>query len=86
MRTSVKTLPMKPVGPHGQNDPFSRSNDPRSKILTSSSEQVNPHFVDFRVLYSMNFWVIWNSKLIFDKILPGRPLRSYLRRQLTITA
>ncbi|KAG5569105.1 hypothetical protein H5410_058871 [Solanum commersonii] len=29
-RTSVKTLPVKPVGPHGQNSPFLRSNDPRS--------------------------------------------------------
>ncbi|KAG5568909.1 hypothetical protein H5410_064072 [Solanum commersonii] len=28
--TSVKTLPMKPVGPNIQNGPFSKSNDPRA--------------------------------------------------------
>ncbi|KAG5593549.1 hypothetical protein H5410_044063 [Solanum commersonii] len=29
--TSIKTLPMEPVGPHGQNDLFLRSNDLRSR-------------------------------------------------------
>ncbi|KAG5598147.1 hypothetical protein H5410_039379 [Solanum commersonii] len=28
----VNTLSMEPVGPHGQNDPFSRSNDPRDVL------------------------------------------------------
>jgi len=27
-RTSIKTLSMEPVDPHGQNGPFSRSNEP----------------------------------------------------------
>ncbi|KAG5574363.1 hypothetical protein H5410_054497 [Solanum commersonii] len=29
--TSVKTLVIMPVGPHGQNGPLSRSNEPRSR-------------------------------------------------------
>uniref|UniRef100_M1AVU6 Uncharacterized protein n=1 Tax=Solanum tuberosum TaxID=4113 RepID=M1AVU6_SOLTU len=33
--TIIKTLAMEPVGPHGQNDSFSRSNAPRSRIRTS---------------------------------------------------
>ena len=40
--TSVNTLAMQPVGHHGQSDPFSRSNEPRSAHT--------PHLDDFRVL------------------------------------
>ena len=40
--TSVKTLSMQSVGPHGPYDPFWRSNEPRSEHT--------PHFDDFRVL------------------------------------
>ncbi|KAG5569106.1 hypothetical protein H5410_058872 [Solanum commersonii] len=35
--TSVKTLPMEPIGPYGQNVPFSRSNDLQSRILPGRS-------------------------------------------------
>ncbi|TMW95314.1 hypothetical protein EJD97_009091, partial [Solanum chilense] len=44
------TLYMTTVGPHGQSDPFTRSNEPRSAHT--------PHFNDFRVLYQTIFWVI----------------------------
>ena len=40
--TSVKTLSMHPVGPHGPSDPFWRSNEPRSEHT--------PHFDDFHGL------------------------------------
>ncbi|KAG5568913.1 hypothetical protein H5410_064076 [Solanum commersonii] len=33
--TSVKTLSIEPIGTHGQNNLFSRLNDPRSRISTS---------------------------------------------------
>ncbi|KAG5582369.1 hypothetical protein H5410_052996 [Solanum commersonii] len=39
--TSVKTLEMEPVGPDGQNDPFSRSNKSRSLKA--------PHFAHFHL-------------------------------------
>ncbi|KAG5578673.1 hypothetical protein H5410_049300, partial [Solanum commersonii] len=145
--TSVRTLPMEPVGPNGQNIPFSRANDPRSNWtfvetlagepvglhgqkgpfsrsidlqsscpswpkrpifkIKRSPEQVNPHFDDFYFTYganwpsrpkrsifkverspkqSMDFLVIWNSDLIYAKILPGRQLRPYLWSQLALTA
>jgi len=34
----------------------------------------------------MDFLVIQNYDVIFAKILPGRPLRPYLRSQLALTA
>ena len=40
--TSVKTLSLQPVGPHGQSDPFSRSNEPWSVHTL--------HLEDFRVV------------------------------------
>ena len=40
--TSVKTISMLPVGPHGSSDPFWRSNKPQNEHT--------PHFDDFRVL------------------------------------
>ena len=40
--TSVKTLSMHPVGPHGRSDRFWRSNEPRIEHT--------PYFDDFRVL------------------------------------
>ncbi|KAG5569112.1 hypothetical protein H5410_058878 [Solanum commersonii] len=33
--TSVKTLVVEPVGLDGQNDPFSRSNEPQSRIIVT---------------------------------------------------
>ncbi|KAG5574364.1 hypothetical protein H5410_054498 [Solanum commersonii] len=35
MLTSVKTLVMELVGPHDKNGPFSMSNEPQTRILTS---------------------------------------------------
>ena len=40
--TSVKTLSMHPIGPHGSSDPFWRSNE--------SCSEHTPHFDNFRVL------------------------------------
>ena len=45
--TSIKTLSMQPVGHHGQSDPFSRSNEPRSAHT--------PYLDDF-VFYSKPFF------------------------------
>ncbi|KAG5568921.1 hypothetical protein H5410_064084 [Solanum commersonii] len=44
--TSIKRLPLETVGPHGQNGPFSRSNDPRSSwtsVKTLPMEPVGCH-------------------------------------------
>ncbi|KAG5574357.1 hypothetical protein H5410_054491 [Solanum commersonii] len=97
--TSVKTLPIDLVGPHDQNNPFSRSNDPQSsqkfnwtsvKNLLLSQWTSGPKRSIFNVKRSpeesMDFFVIWNSDLIFAKILPRRPLRPYLWIQLALTA
>ncbi|KAG5607806.1 hypothetical protein H5410_029298 [Solanum commersonii] len=40
--TFIKTLIMEPVNQHGQNGPFTRCNEPRSRLT--------PHFADFQVL------------------------------------
>ncbi|KAG5569109.1 hypothetical protein H5410_058875 [Solanum commersonii] len=75
---SVKALPMERVGPHSQNGPFSRSNDPRVG---------KPPLLSIFMCYSSpSFLVIQNSDLIFAKIIPGRPIRPYLCRKLTLTA
>ncbi|KAG5578657.1 hypothetical protein H5410_058791 [Solanum commersonii] len=43
-RTSIKTLAMEPVGPHGQNGPFSKSNEPGAEFVkTLTMEPVGPH-------------------------------------------
>ncbi|KAG5613684.1 hypothetical protein H5410_013508, partial [Solanum commersonii] len=76
--TSVKTLAMEPVGPHGQNTlamdpvgpqgqnvPFTRSNEPRSSY---SSRPKQPIFKVKRAPEQfMDFLVIWNWDLIFAK-------------------
>ncbi|KAG5613700.1 hypothetical protein H5410_013524 [Solanum commersonii] len=85
--TSVKSFSMEPVGPHGQNGLFSRSNDHRSRQT--------PNFANFYLTYGASwpsrpkwpiFKVIRNFDLIFPKILPGHPLRPYLWSQLALTA
>ncbi|KAG5569107.1 hypothetical protein H5410_058873 [Solanum commersonii] len=94
--TSVRTLPMEPVGPLGQNRPFYRSNDSRSGQLALTAKMAyflgqtipregKPPFCRFSCAISMEFLVIQNSDLIFAKILPGCPLGPYLWIQLSLT-
>ncbi|KAG5569111.1 hypothetical protein H5410_058877 [Solanum commersonii] len=45
-----------------------------------------PHFTYFRVLYSMDFLVIWNFDLSFTQIFHGCPLRPLLWSQLALMA
>ncbi|KAH0668388.1 hypothetical protein KY289_022881 [Solanum tuberosum] len=88
--TSVKALHMDPVIPHGQNGPFSRSNDSYSRILTSFLPKF---YLDacYDLIYGTSWpsrpkWPIFmvkraleqNFDLIFAKILRGRPFRPYL--------
>ncbi|KAG5600597.1 hypothetical protein H5410_031967 [Solanum commersonii] len=77
IRTSIKTLPMELVGHHGQNDPFSRSNEPhnRSRFLTSFL----PNFFMY-VRYGLRyvftiFFGVPEFNVICAKNLYGRPLR-----------
>ncbi|KAG5568903.1 hypothetical protein H5410_064066 [Solanum commersonii] len=58
--TSVKTLPMDPVGPHSQNDPFSGLNNPRIHVIFGDPE--------FRPYICKNF--TWTSV----KTLPIEPI------------
>ncbi|KAG5598312.1 hypothetical protein H5410_029682 [Solanum commersonii] len=80
------TLPTGAAGPHVQNNPFSRSNDPRSRTLPV--EPVGPHGQNGQFSRSNDprskFLVIWNFDLIFAKILPGRPLGPCLWNQLAL--
>ncbi|KAG5578677.1 hypothetical protein H5410_049304 [Solanum commersonii] len=86
--TFIKTFSMVPICPHGQNDPFSRSNDPRSRLYLWSKLALTAKTTIFKVKQSpekfMEFLVI--PDLIFAKILPRRPLRPYLRNQFALRA
>ncbi|KAG5588869.1 hypothetical protein H5410_039383 [Solanum commersonii] len=89
--TSVITLPMESVGPHGQNDPFSRSNEPRAEITYGASWSSRPKWPILKGQTDPRagkppILPIFNFDIIFAKILPGRPLRPYLWSQLTLTA
>ncbi|KAG5613726.1 hypothetical protein H5410_013550, partial [Solanum commersonii] len=95
--TFVKTFPMEPVGPHGQNRPFLKSNDPRSRISTSFVPKFNVDVLeDLTYGANLTYEASWTSRpkrpifknfdLIFAKILPRRPLRHYLWSQLALTA
>ncbi|KAG5574358.1 hypothetical protein H5410_054492 [Solanum commersonii] len=75
--TSSKTLAMEPVGPHGQNDPFSRLNKPRSG---------KPLFCQFSYAIVHGFFGDPNVRPPFyAKNFHGRPLRPFLWSQLAIT-
>ncbi|KAG5628344.1 hypothetical protein H5410_000061 [Solanum commersonii] len=75
--TTVKTFPMEPLVPHGQNGPFSSSKNPRVG---------KPPFLPIFMCYSSQYFIlIWDSDHIFAKILPERPLRPYLWSQLALT-
>ncbi|KAG5569108.1 hypothetical protein H5410_058874 [Solanum commersonii] len=99
--TSVKTLLMEKVGPHGQNCPFSRSNDPRSSWpsrakhptfkVKRSPEQFAltikmAHFKGQMIPAQFSiFFRDPESHLIFAKILLERLLRLYQQSQLALT-
>ncbi|KAG5588772.1 hypothetical protein H5410_049206 [Solanum commersonii] len=67
--TSVNTLVMEPVGPNGQNVPFSRSNDPRSRsVKTLAMEPVGPHGQNdsfSRRNEPRRSWLTWPKRSIF---------------------
>ncbi|KAG5607810.1 hypothetical protein H5410_029302 [Solanum commersonii] len=65
--TSVKTLVMDPVGHHGQNDPSTRSNNPRA-----GKPPILPIFVCYISRY---FIETHNSDVFFAKNLYGPHLR-----------
>ncbi|KAG5608032.1 hypothetical protein H5410_019313 [Solanum commersonii] len=85
---SFKTLAMESVGPHGQNNPFSRSNEPESSYGASclswlkrpifnvkrALEQVNPINYRFSCAVHHIFLVILNFDLSIAESLHGRPL------------
>ncbi|KAG5569110.1 hypothetical protein H5410_058876 [Solanum commersonii] len=48
---------MDPVGPHGQNGPFSRSNKPRSRISTSFLPKI---FIDVHL--DLSYGASWPSR------------------------
>ncbi|KAG5612763.1 hypothetical protein H5410_024044 [Solanum commersonii] len=65
---------MEPVGNHDQNNPFSRSNNPRTGQMSPGAGKppISPIFACYS---SPSFLVIWNSDLIFVEIFHRRPLR-----------
>ncbi|KAG5607804.1 hypothetical protein H5410_029296 [Solanum commersonii] len=79
---------MELVGFHGQNIPFSRSNEPRISYGASwPSWPKHPIFKVKQALeQSIDFLVIWNFELIFAKKICSHPLRPYLWIQLALMA
>ncbi|KAG5608039.1 hypothetical protein H5410_019320 [Solanum commersonii] len=76
--TYVKTLAMEPVGHHGHNGPFSKSNKPRTS---------KPPILLIFLCYSpWDLLVTQNFDVIFTKNLDGPSLRTWLWSQLVTTA
>ncbi|KAH0777467.1 hypothetical protein KY290_008878 [Solanum tuberosum] len=76
---------MEPVGPHGQNGPFSRSIDPRA------GRPLRPYLwcqldVTGKTAHFQGQMIPGNYEVIIAKILPGSPLRPYLWSQFALTA